>query len=82
MERLLNQSKAFLSVLQSQMTEEDKAKSQSMAEGMFEEISKIVNENNANWMTTTNASIAVMLTVLELALEQVEERRKQEDDDK
>ncbi|QHW35824.1 hypothetical protein GZH47_33575 (plasmid) [Paenibacillus rhizovicinus] len=82
MERLLNQSKAFLSVLQSQMTDEDKAKSRSMAEEMFEEISKIVNKNNANWMTTTNASIAVMLTVLELAMEQVEERRKQEDEDK
>jgi hypothetical protein len=60
------------------MTDEQRKKSGEMAEEMYEAISKIVNERKPSMIETTNASMAVMVTVLQLALEQVEDRRNKE----
>jgi len=78
MERFFNQTKAFLSVIQAAMKPDEREKSAEIAEEMYEAISAIVNKHQINILQTINAVLAVNTTVLELALQQIEERREGE----
>jgi hypothetical protein len=78
MEEFLNSTKGFLGVIQSLMKPEEKERSTEAAKDMYEEISKVVKKHDLNILEMTNASIAIQATVLQLALEQMEDRRKKE----
>jgi hypothetical protein len=75
MEEFLNQTRGFLGVIQSIMTPEEREHSAKVAEQMYEAIREVTKDTNLNVREMLNASLAVQATILELTLEQMEDRR-------
>lgn len=76
MEEFLNQTRGFLGLMQSIMTEEEKQRSQKAADEMYEKIRLVVDDKDLNIREMLNASIAIQATVIEIALKQMEDQRK------
>ncbi|WP_157066973.1 hypothetical protein [Alicyclobacillus shizuokensis] len=75
MEQYLSYSKAFLAALQSAMTKEELDNCMACAEEIYQAITPIIEKHNLNIREALNTVVAVNTTVVELAKEQMEERR-------
>lgn len=75
MEEFLNQTKGFLSVIQSLLKKEELERCSTASDEMYEEIRKVVAKHDLSILEMINSSIAIQATVLQLALEQIEDRR-------
>jgi hypothetical protein len=79
MEEFLNQTRAFLGVIQAIMTEEEKERSSEAADEMYEQLREITNKHGLNIREMLNTQLAIGATVMQLALEQMEDMRNKED---
>ncbi|GAK42133.1 hypothetical protein TCA2_4625 [Paenibacillus sp. TCA20] len=75
MEEFLNQSKGFLGILQSMLTDKEKENSAEAADLMFEEIRKISEDKELNIREMMNAALAVQAEILQLVIEKTEEMK-------
>jgi 16S rRNA C1402 N4-methylase RsmH len=79
MEEYLNQTKGFLGVIQSILNQEERKRSTDAANEIYQEIRKVVEKYDLNIREMLNASLALQATILQLALEQMEDRRHKEE---
>jgi uncharacterized protein YsxB (DUF464 family) len=78
-EEFLNQTRAFLSVIQAIMSEEEKERSSQAADEMYEQLRQITNKYELNIREMLNTQLAISATVMQIALEQMEEIRHKEE---
>ncbi|SFJ64867.1 hypothetical protein SAMN02799624_05367 [Paenibacillus sp. UNC496MF] len=78
MEEFLNQTRAFLGVIQAIMSEEEKERSSQAADEMYEQLRQITNKHELNIREMLNTQLALGATVLQLAMDQMEDVRNKE----
>lgn len=77
MEEFINKTRGFLGVLQSILTGEEKERSAQAAQEMYDEITKVVQGKDLNFREMLNAAIAVQVSILEIAVQQMNEIDKE-----
>lgn len=75
MEEFLNKSKGFLGLLQSAMTQAEIERSGEAADEMFEQIRLVTADKELNIREMANAALAVQVELLQIIMEQTEERK-------
>lgn len=75
MEEFFNQSKGFLGILQSIMSQEERERSAEAADAMFEQIRQVTADKKLNVREMANAALAVQVELLEIIMQQTEEMK-------
>lgn len=77
MEKYLNETQGLLGLLQATISEEELSRSAAAGEEMWEAIKATTDKYGLNVQEMMNATLACHLTILEVANEQLNEKKKE-----